>query len=142
MINTPMCFSCHGKEDTQNTLNTINLEINKVLLEQSQTKVIYTVSQLRNKNNVKDKAKKEHCFAFKMKIKQASNRCEMVLEAAKLLVLIKHKKLSLSRKLTVATFGELLITFSTKVNLLYSLYLTTLRYCFLHKAKLFAENFS
>ena len=44
----------------ENTLNTIKLEINKVLLEQSQIKVIYTGSQLGNKSNLKDKTKKEH----------------------------------------------------------------------------------
>ena len=41
------------------------------------------------------------------------------------------------------TFGELLVVFSTKVNLLYLLCSVARRYCLVHViAKLFAENFS
>ena len=46
--------------------------------------------------------------------------------------------------MALGTFGELLIVFSTKVNLLYLLYSTDQRCCLLHliKKKLFAKNFS
>ena len=57
-------------------------------------------------------------------------------------MLIK-KSPSLPRNLALRTFGELLLVYSAKVNLLYLLYSTTQRCCPLHliKAKLFAENF-
>ena len=48
-----------------------------------------------------------------------------------LFMLIRQKSLSLPRNLALATFGELLIVFSTKVKLLYLPYLTDLRYCLL-----------
>ena len=41
-----------------------------------------------------------------------------VLEAAELYMLIKQTSSPLSRNLAVGTFGELLMSFSTKVNLL------------------------
>ena len=50
-------------------------------------------------------------------------------------MLIKQKSPSLSRNLALRTFGELLIVFSTKVNLLYLLYSTTWRCCLLHLIK-------
>ena len=80
----------------------------------------------------------------KVKFKQASNRCKMVLEAAKLAYATKTKELSIPRNLALGTFGKLLIVFSTKVNLLYLLYSVDRRCCLLHliKAKLFAKNFS
>ena len=60
-------------------------------------------------------------------------------------MLIKQKSSSLPRNLALGTFGELLIVFSTKVNLLYLLYSMAWRCCILHlikQNKLFAENFS
>ena len=59
----------------------------------------------------------------KVKFRQASNRCKRVPEAAKLAVG------------SLGTFGELLIVFSTKVNLLYLPYSTDRRYCLLHLIK-------
>ena len=50
-------------------------------------------------------------------------------------MLLKQKSPSLPRKLGLRTFGELLIVFSTKVNLLYLLYSTDRRYCLLHLIK-------
>ena len=47
-------------------------------------------------------------------------------------MLITQKSLSLPRILALGTFGELLIVFSTNVVLLYLLYSTTWRCCFLH----------
>ena len=55
----------------------------------------------------------------KVKFRQASNHCKRVLEAAKL---VCATKTSLPRNLAHRTFGELLIVFSTKLNLLYLLY--------------------
>ena len=63
-------------------------------------------------------------------------------------MLLKQKSPSLPRKLPHRTFVELLIVFSTKVNLLYLFYSTDQSCCLLHhysasdKAKLFAKNFS
>ena len=48
-------------------------------------------------------------------------------------MLVKQK--ILSRNVAVGTFGELLIMLSTKVNLLYLLYLTSWRSCLLHLIK-------
>ena len=56
----------------------------------------------------------------KVKFRQASNRCKRVLVAAKLAYATRKKSPSLPRNLALGTFGELLIVFSTKVNLLYS----------------------
>ena len=47
-------------------------------------------------------------------------------------MLLKQKSPSLPRSLALGTFGELLTVFSTKVNLLYLLYLMDLRCCLLH----------
>ena len=55
-------------------------------------------------------------------------------------MLIKQKSPLLPRNLALMTFGELLIVFSTEVNLLYLLYSTGQQAS--DKAKLFAENFS
>ena len=71
----------------------------------------------------------------KVKFRQASNRCKRVLEAAKLHMLLKQKSPSFTRNLALGTFGELLIVFSTKVNLLYLLYSTDRRCCLLHLIK-------
>ena len=58
-------------------------------------------------------------------------------------MLIKQKSPLLPRNLALMTFGELLVVFSTKVNLLYLLCSVARRYCLLHVIeKLFAENFS
>ena len=59
-------------------------------------------------------------------------------------VLIKQKSPLLPRNLAHVTSGELLIVFSTKVNLLYHLCSIARRSCLLRliKQKLFAENFS
>ena len=50
-------------------------------------------------------------------------------------MVIKQKSPLLPRNLALVTFGELLIVFSTKVNLLYLLYSTARRCCFLHLIK-------
>ena len=70
----------------------------------------------------------------KVKFRQASNHCKRVLEAA-ILVLLKQKSPSFPRNLALGTFGELLIVFSTKVNLLYLLYSTDRTCCLLHLIK-------
>ena len=62
-------------------------------------------------------------------------------------MLLKQKSPSLPRNLALGTFGELLIVFSTKVNLLYLLYSTAsiqleVLSSASDKAKLFAKNFS
>ena len=50
-------------------------------------------------------------------------------------MLLKQKSPSLPRQLALGTFGELLIVFSAKVNLLYLPYSTDRRYCLLHLIK-------
>ena len=50
-------------------------------------------------------------------------------------MLLKQKSPSLPRNLALGTFGELLIVFSTKVNLLYLLCSTDQRCCLLHLIK-------
>ena len=57
-------------------------------------------------------------------IRQASNRCRSALEES-----------TTSQNLAFGTLGELLIVSSTKVNLLYLLYLTARRCCLLHLIK-------
>ena len=66
--------------------------------------------------------------------RQASNRCKRVLEAVKLAYANNESPL-LPRNLALVTCGELLIVFSTKVNLLYLLDSTTRRCCLLHLRK-------
>ena len=68
----------------------------------------------------------------KVKFRQASNCCERVLEAENLHMLIKQRSPSLPRNLTLEIFGELLIVFSTKVNMLYLCYATAWSCCLLH----------
>ena len=58
-----------------------------------------------------------------------------ILELPNLHMLLKQKSPSLPRNLAFGTFGELLIVFSTKVNLLYLLYSTDRRCCLLHLIK-------
>ena len=50
-------------------------------------------------------------------------------------MLLKQKSPSLPRNLALKTFGELLIMFSKKVNLLYLLYSSAQRCCLLHLIK-------
>ena len=50
-------------------------------------------------------------------------------------MLIKQRTPSLPRNLSLGTFGELVIVLSTKLNLLYLLYSTTRRCCFLDLIK-------
>ena len=56
-------------------------------------------------------------------------------------MLIKQKSLSLPRNLVLGTFGELLMMFSTEVNLLYLLYSKALR-CSADEASCLLQNFS
>ena len=59
-------------------------------------------------------------------------------------MLIKQKSPLLPGNLALVTFGELLIVFSTKVNLLYLLHSSALRYCLScasDKAKLVVKNY-
>ena len=56
----------------------------------------------------------------KVKFRQASNCCKKVLEATKLAYADQTKEsLTLPRNLACVTFGELLLVFSSKVNLLH-----------------------
>ena len=75
----------------------------------------------------------------KVKFRQVNNSCKRVLVDAKLAYASKKKSPSLPRNLALGTFGELLIVFLTKVNLLYLLYSTDQRYCLLHLIK---QNYS
>ena len=68
----------------------------------------------------------------KVKFRQARNRCKRVLEAAKLAYAIKQESIT-PQKLGSRDFWQ--IVFSTKVNLLYLLYSTDQRCCFLHLIK-------
>ena len=74
----------------------------------------------------------------KVKFREASNRCKRVFEAAKLAYANKTKESVTSHNFALVTFVELLILFSTKVNLLYLLYSTIQRCCLLHLTK---QNF-
>ena len=69
----------------------------------------------------------------KVKSWQASNHSKRVLP--NLQIILKQKSPSLPRNLAFKTFGELLIVFSTKVNLLYLLYSLPLQCCLLHLIK-------
>ena len=71
----------------------------------------------------------------KVKLRQVSNQCKRVLETAKLARLSMPNCQSLPRNLVLRTSGELLIVFSTKVNLPYLLHSTDLRCCLLHLIK-------
>ena len=66
---------------------------------------------------------------------QASYSYKRVLGAAKLASVNKTKESITSRNLALGTFGELLIVFSTNVNLLYFIYSTARRCCLLHLIK-------
>ena len=80
----------------------------------------------------------------KVEFRQVSSCCRRVFEAAKLSYANKTKESSLPRNLALRTFGELLIVFSTKVNLVYLLCSTILLYLSSasEKAKLFTKCFS
>ena len=67
---------------------------------------------------------KDKSSESKVMFRQASNRCKRVLEAAKLAYDTKTKESITSQKLGSRDFYELLVVFSTKVNLLYLLYST------------------
>ena len=58
-----------------------------------------------------------------------------LLKPPNLHVLLKQKSLSLPRNLALRTFGELLIVFSAKVNMLYLPYSVGWRCCLLHLTK-------
>ena len=62
---------------------------------------------------------KDKSSASKVNFRQASNHCKRVLEAAKLAYANKTKESIISQKLGSRISGDLLIVFSTKVNLLY-----------------------
>ena len=68
-----------------------------------------------------------------LNLKQSSDRLVIIakgfLKLPNLHMLLKQKSASLPRNLALRTFGELLIVFSTKVNLLYLLYSTDRRCC-------------
>ena len=72
-------------------------------------------------------------------LKESSGKLVIVAEGffklASLHMLIKQKSPSLPRNLAHRTIGELLIMFSTKVNLLYLLYSVARRCCLLHLLK-------
>ena len=86
---------------------------------------------------------KDKSSDFKVKFRQTSNRCKRVLEAAKLTYFNKTKESIISWKPGSLDIWELLIVFSTQVNLLCLLFkgLEVLSFAS-DKAKLFAENFS
>ena len=75
---------------------------------------------------------KDKSSESKVKLRQASNYCKKVLEIAKFVYTNKTKE---SRNLAHGTFSELLIVFSTKVNLLYLPYSMIRWCCLLHLIK-------
>ena len=75
-------------------------------------------------------------FKSKVKFRQASNGCKRFIQAAKLAYANEKKETPpLPRNFALKTFGELLIVFSAKVNLLYLLYSATGRCWLLHLIK-------
>ena len=78
-----------------------------------------------------------------VKVRQVSNCCKKVLEAAKRTYTDKTNSPSLPRNSALWTFGKLNIVFSTKVNVLYPLYSTAQMCCLLHliKQNCFLETF-
>ena len=88
--------------------------------------------------------KKDKSSDSKVKFRRLVIIAKEFLKLPNLHMLIKQKGPLLPRNLALVTSGELLIVFSTKVNLLYLLYSTAQRCCLLHliKQKLYAENFS
>ena len=71
----------------------------------------------------------------KAKFRQARNVAKGFLKLPNLHMLIKQKNPLLPRNLALVTSGELLIVFSTKVNVLYLLYSAARRFCLLHLIK-------
>ena len=69
--------------------------------------------------------------ASKVKFRQASNCAKGFLRLANLLMLVKQKKLSLTKILALVTFSKTLIVLVGKVNLPYLLYLISLICCLL-----------
>ena len=89
--------------------------------------------------------RREKSSDSKVKLRQSSNRCKRVLGAAKLAYANKTKESITDQNVALVTSGELLIVFSTKVNLLYIPPLFNgpeVLSSASEKAKLFAENFS
>ena len=74
-----------------------------------------------------------------LNLKESSDRlvifAEMFWKLPDLHMLINQKSLSLPRNLALGTFGELLIVFSAKVNLLFLLYSMAQRCCLLYLIK-------
>ena len=68
-----------------------------------------------------------------MKFRQASNHYKRVLEAVKLAYV--NKRVYHFQETWLLGLGELLIVTLIKVNLLYLIYLTALKYCLLHLIK-------
>ena len=72
-------------------------------------------------------------------LKKSSDRLVIVtkgfLKLPNLIMLIKQKSSLLPKNVALRTSGELLIVFSTKLNLLYFLYSMAWRYCLLHLIK-------
>ena len=84
---------------------------------------------------------RNHFFRLYQQNKSSESKDRLVIVAkgflklSNLHMLLKQKSPSLPRNLALGTFGELLIVFSTKVNLLYLLYSTDRRCCLLHLIK-------
>ena len=76
-----------------------------------------------------------------LNLKESSDKLVIVvkvfLKLLNLHILIRQKSPSLPRNLAPGTFGELLIVFSTKGNLLYLLYSTARKCCLLHLKQTF-----
>ena len=83
-----------------------------------------------HRNHVFHFYQKDKSSESKVRFKQASKFCKRVLQAAKLAYANKAKESITSHNLVLVTFDELLIVFSTKVNLLY-LHYSTARRCYL-----------
>ena len=79
----------------------------------------------------------------KGKFRQASNRCERVLEASKLAYANKTKESITSQKLGSQDFWQIANSVLKKVNLLFLLYSIAQTFCFLHliKQKFFLKTF-
>ena len=81
---------------------------------------------------------RNHFFHLHQQNKSSESKVKFrqgFLKLPNLYMLLKQKSPSLPRNLALETFGELLIVFSTKVNLLYLPYSTDQRYCLLHLIK-------
>ena len=81
---------------------------------------------------------RNHFFHLHQQNKSSESKVKFrqgFLKLPNLYMLLKQKSPSLPRNLALGTFGELLIVFSTKVNLLYLPYSTDRRYCLLHLIK-------